>query len=109
MTDKPKDWVFTDPRLKELKQDYAAYSEEDFKVWRILFDRQMPNLPKAAFQAYLEGVEKVRFNADRIANFEELNEILSKTTGWQVQVVPGLSDQIIYQFAFAGVFLVVHL
>lgn len=87
MTEKPKDWVFTDPRLKELKQDYAAYTEEDFKVWRILFERQMPNLPKAASEAYLEGIKTVKFAADRIANFEELNEILSKTTGWKVQVV----------------------
>lgn len=92
MTDKPKDWVFTDPRLKELRQDYAAYTGEDFKVWKILFERQMPNLPKAASKAYLEGVEKVKFTADRIANFEELNGILAKSTGWQVEVVPGLID-----------------
>jgi phenylalanine-4-hydroxylase len=57
MNSKPKDWVFTDPRLKDLRQDYAAYTPEDFKVWKILFERQMPNLPKAACKAYLEGVE----------------------------------------------------
>ena len=92
MDAKPKDWVFSDPRLEDLKQDYEAYTEEDFKVWKILFERQMPNLPLAASKAYLEGVEKVGFTADRIANFEELNGILSKTTGWAVQVVPGLID-----------------
>ena len=92
MESKPKDWVFADPRLKEMKQEYAAYNEEDFKVWKILFERQMPNLPKAASKAYLEGVEIVKFSADRIANFEELNAILAKTTGWAVQVVPGLID-----------------
>ncbi|HAZ24157.1 MAG TPA: phenylalanine-4-hydroxylase, partial [Algoriphagus sp.] len=27
MTDKPKDWVFSDPRLQDLKQDYEAYTE----------------------------------------------------------------------------------
>lgn len=92
MTDKPKDWVFSDPRLKDLRQEYEAYTAEDFKVWKILYERQMPNLPKAASQAYLDGVEIVKFTADRIANFEELNEILKKTTGWAVQVVPGLID-----------------
>jgi phenylalanine-4-hydroxylase len=92
MTEKPKDWVFSDPRLKEMSQDYSAYTAEDFKVWKILFERQMPNLPKAASKAYLEGVELVKFSADRIANFEELNEILKATTGWVVQVVPGLID-----------------
>lgn len=92
MTDKPKDWVFSDPRLQDLRQEYEAYTAEDFKVWKILYERQMPNLPKAASQAYLDGVEIVKFTADRIANFEELNEILKKTTGWAVQVVPGLID-----------------
>ncbi|NVK48440.1 MAG: phenylalanine 4-monooxygenase [Cyclobacteriaceae bacterium] len=92
MTDKPKDWVFSDPRLQDLKQDYVAYTPEDFKVWKILFERQMPNLPEAASQAYLDGVKTVKFTADRIANFEELNEILAETTGWAVQVVPGLID-----------------
>jgi phenylalanine-4-hydroxylase len=92
MTDKPKDWVFSDPRLQDLKQDYEAYTEEDFKVWKILYERQMPNLPKAASQAYLDGVKIVNFTADKIANFEELNQILKDTTGWAVQVVPGLID-----------------
>jgi phenylalanine-4-hydroxylase len=75
-----------------MRQDYEAYTEEDFKVWKILFERQMPNLPQAASKAYLEGVKVVKFSADRIANFEELNEILRQTTGWQVEVVPGLID-----------------
>ena len=92
MTDKPKDWVFSDPRLQDLKQDYEAYTEEDFKVWKILYERQMPNLPKAASQAYLDGVKIVNFTADKIANFEDLNQILKDTTGWAVQVVPGLID-----------------
>ncbi|WP_288373773.1 phenylalanine 4-monooxygenase [uncultured Algoriphagus sp.] len=92
MTDKPKNWVFSDPRLQDLKQDYEAYTAEDFKVWKILYERQMPNLPKAASQAYLDGVEIVKFTAERIANFEELNKILKETTGWAVQVVPGLID-----------------
>ncbi|MDE0559302.1 phenylalanine 4-monooxygenase [Algoriphagus sp. NF] len=92
MTDKPKNWIFSDPRLQDLRQDYEAYTAEDFKVWKILYERQMPNLPKAASQAYLDGVEIVKFTADRIANFEELNKILKETTGWAVQVVPGLID-----------------
>lgn len=92
MNKKQKNWVFTDPRLQKLRQEYDAYTEEDFKVWRILFERQMPNLPKAASKAYLDGVELVKFTAEKIANFAELNEVLTKTTGWAVHVVPGLID-----------------
>jgi phenylalanine-4-hydroxylase len=92
MNTKQKDWVFKDQRLQKLKQEYNKYTEEDFKVWKILFERQMPNLPEAASKAYLDGVEQVKFTADRIANFEELNKILAKSTGWEVHVVPGLID-----------------
>lgn len=92
MTEQKKDWVFADPRLQRLRQEYEAYTATDFEVWKILFERQMPNLPGAASRAYLDGVEQVKFSADKIANFGELNQILAKTTGWQVQVVPGLID-----------------
>ena len=92
MMEKPKAWVFSDPRLKDMRQDYAQYTEEDFQVWKVLFERQVSELPKAASKAYLEGMKTVKFCADRIANFEELNEILRQRTGWQVQVVPGLIE-----------------
>lgn len=89
---KQKNWVFRDPRLQKLRQEYNSYTEEDFKVWKILFQRQMPKLPKAASKAYLNGVEMVKFSSERIPNFEALNEVLEKSTDWKVQVVPGLID-----------------
>lgn len=92
MMNKLKDWVFTDPRLQELRQDYAAYTEEDFKVWKILFDRQIVNLPGAASEAYLKGIKEIGFTADKIADFEDVNKRLENTTGWSIQVVPGLID-----------------
>jgi phenylalanine-4-hydroxylase len=92
MTAKPKDWVFNDPRLKNMQQDYDAYTEEDFEVWKILYERQIVNLPKAASKAYLDGMKEINFTADKIANFSEANEILAKSTGWAIQVVPGLID-----------------
>lgn len=92
MTTKTQDWVFKDPRLKNMEQDYSAYTAEDFQVWRILYERQIVNLPKAASIAYLDGIKKINFTADKIADFEEANGILSEATGWAIQVVPGLID-----------------
>lgn len=92
MTSKPKDWVFTDPRLQQMKQDYAAYTAEDFNVWKILFERQIVNLPKAASAAYLKGIQEVDFRADKIADFEDVNNKLAASTNWAIQVVPGLID-----------------
>ncbi|AGA78759.1 phenylalanine 4-monooxygenase [Echinicola vietnamensis] len=92
MAGKSAEWVFEDPRLKAMHQDYDAYTEENFAVWKTLYERQIVNLPNAASKAYLEGIKEINFTADRIANFSEVNQILSKSTGWGVQVVPGLID-----------------
>ncbi|GAB4403213.1 MAG: phenylalanine 4-monooxygenase [Microscillaceae bacterium] len=75
---------------KVLKQRYAQYQEEDFAVWKILYERQMKNLPGKATQDFLNGIETVQFVADKIPVFDEVNQILQKHTGWQVYVVPGL-------------------
>ncbi len=87
-----KDFL-SDKRLNKLEQDYSAYTEEDFKVWKILFERQYVNLPGAASRAYLEGLEKIGFHADKIADFRQANERLNKATGWRIVVVPGLIDE----------------
>lgn len=73
-----------------MKQIYANYKSEDFEVWKILYERQMENLPRAASQAFLAGLEKIRFAAEEIPEFERTNAILSELTGWKLAVVPGI-------------------
>lgn len=73
-----------------MKQDYAKYTPEDFLVWKLLYERQMPQLPGAAVPEYIKGIERVRFVADRIPHFEETNALLRSYTGWELAVVPGL-------------------
>lgn len=81
----PKNYFFSN-----MRQEYEKYTAEDFEVWRILFERQMKALPGKATQEYLEGIKRVGFVADRIPNFDEVNEHLQKYTGWKIYVVPGL-------------------
>jgi phenylalanine-4-hydroxylase len=76
--------------FSNMRQEYEKYTPEDFEVWRILFERQMKALPGKATQEYLEGIKRVGFVADRIPNFDEVNEHLKKYTGWRIYVVPGL-------------------
>ncbi len=84
--------ILRDPRLKDLKQDYHAYTNEDFEVWKILFDRQYVNLPNTASKAYLDGLTQIGFSAEEIADFDNANRVLKESTKWSVQVVPGLID-----------------
>lgn len=73
-----------------MRQEYENYTTQDHAVWKILFDRQIKNLPNKATEAYLSGIQTVQFESDRIPNFDEVNQILTKLTGWKVHVVPGL-------------------
>jgi len=77
-------------REMTMRQEYESYTADDYKVWQILFERQMKNLPGKATQAYIDGIDIVKFEAERIPKFDEVNKILEPMTGWRVHVVPGL-------------------
>ena len=71
-------------------QEYEKYSDEDHKVWSILFERQWTNLQDKACKAYLEGVRDIGFSGDRIPDFKEVNLRLTHRHGWGIEVVPGI-------------------
>jgi phenylalanine-4-hydroxylase len=73
-----------------MQQIYDHYTPNDFHVWKLLFDRQILNLPSAASKAYLEGLDIVNFVPDEIPKFDATNRILNEKTGWQLAVVPGI-------------------
>lgn len=73
-----------------MTQDYDKYTDEDFKVWELLYNRQIAQLPGAAVPEYIEGIRRVGFVADRIPRFDETNDLLRTYTGWELVVVPGL-------------------
>ncbi|MEQ8534649.1 MAG: phenylalanine 4-monooxygenase [Imperialibacter sp.] len=73
-----------------MRQIYENYDDEDFKVWQLLYERQIVNLPNAASKAHLKGLEQTNFVANNIPHFEDTNEILHEITGWKLAVVPGL-------------------
>lgn len=73
-----------------MRQIYDNYNEEDFEVWKILFDRQMKQFPTHASHAFREGLKIANFETGIIPDFKETNAILQDTTGWQLAVVPGI-------------------
>lgn len=73
-----------------MRQEYSKYTDEDFAVWRTLYERQMDILPKCASRSYLEALQTVNFSGEKIPNFDEINEILSTTSGWKLEVVPNI-------------------
>ena len=75
-----------------MKQLFENYTKEDFLVWKTLFEQQVENLKQKSCTEYLSCLNELVsvLNADSIPRFEELNKVLKTTTGWTVEVVPGL-------------------
>jgi len=75
-----------------MKQEYSKYTSEDFKVWKMLFSRQMENLKSKSCKEYLESLTLMTavLNENEIPKFDALNQLLHKTSGWSIEVVPGM-------------------
>jgi phenylalanine-4-hydroxylase len=65
------------------------YSDEEQAVWRTLCDRQTKLTQKLAHHSYLDGVAALGL-LDRIPDFDEVSEKLTRLTGWEIVAVPGL-------------------
>lgn len=84
--------------METMQQNYSKYTAEDFLVWKMLFERQMENLPGRATAEFMEGIKRVNFTADKIPDFREVNPLLQQHSGWQLAVVPGIiPDDIFFQ------------
>ena len=70
-------------------QNWASYSEADHDTYRRLYERQSALLPGLACDAFIEALPSLGIK-DRIPRFEEINERLKPTTGWEIVAVPGL-------------------
>lgn len=81
-----------------IPQRWEDYSAAEHAIWRTLFQHQTSLLPGRACREFLEGLEKLRLDADHIPDFEQLSEALSKCTGWRVVAVPALvPDDIFFE------------
>lgn len=68
------------------------YTATDRLVWKTLFERQAENLTDKASADYLNCLNEMNtvISPKEIPNFEKVNEWFTTSTGWQIEVVPGL-------------------
>ena len=66
---------------KPRKQIYSNYTEEDFTVWKLLYEKQMRNLKGKVVDEFIAGIELLDFKSGEIPNFEKVNEKLLDLTG----------------------------
>jgi phenylalanine-4-hydroxylase len=73
-----------------IDQRWSNYSAGEHFVWETLYQRQTRLLPGRACDAFIQGMHALPMVADQIPDFQQLSDVLSKKTGWQVVAVPGL-------------------
>ena len=78
-------------RIKPTHQVYTDYTAEDFNVWKILFNRQMEFINEHASKDFIKAIDAIGFTPERIPDFDDVNQRLSKLTGWKIVTVPCIS------------------
>jgi len=73
-----------------IPQHYERYTEAEHEIWGFLLKRQLEVLKGRACTEFMDALNILRFNSDRIPEFEIINQALAKVTGWQIIGVPGL-------------------
>jgi phenylalanine-4-hydroxylase len=66
------------------------FTPEEHDIWRTLYKRQTEILPSRAIGLFMDSLSTLGISQDKIPDFNDVNEILMKRTGWQVVAVPGL-------------------
>ena len=80
----------------DMKEDYTCghnyedYTSEDHAVWGELFNRQRKLLVNRACKEYLDSLSALGVTQSRIPDYRRMSDILEKTTGWRIVIVPGL-------------------
>ncbi len=82
--------------MRPTKQIYKNYTENDFLVWKTLFNRQMEILKPIASSEFLKALEEVKFSSEKIPDFLEVDALLKPSTGWSIETVPNISPQKIF-------------
>jgi phenylalanine-4-hydroxylase len=66
------------------------YKNEEHRVWKLLYERQMKILPNRACKEYLQGLENLDLSAEYIPQLPELSRRLKACSGWEVTPVAAL-------------------
>ncbi|MCG9677381.1 phenylalanine 4-monooxygenase [Vibrio sp. Isolate24] len=72
------------------KQGFVDWSSEEDQIWHDLVSRQLDLVNQRACKEYLRGLELLNLPLDRVPQLPEINQVLQRETGWQVEPVPAL-------------------
>ena len=77
-----------------VEQPWDDYRDEDHATWATLYERQRDVLKGRACDEFIAAQDAMGMTPDHIPKFAELNEVLSKATGWTLIGVEGLLPEL---------------
>lgn len=67
-----------------------AYTDEEHGTWALLLAKQRELVRGRACDEFLEGLERMPFEPDRIPGLVGVSEVIEANTGWRLKRVDGL-------------------
>ena len=72
-----------------IHQPYEQYSEENQETWRRLYSAIEPKWHEYAHPRFLEGLDMLALNPERIPRLEEINRFLEPLSAFKTKAVSG--------------------
>ena len=72
------------------QQGYVNWSEQENQTWETLISRQKDIIQNRACNQFLEGLDILNFEKDKVPQLPEINKTLASINGWGVEPVPAL-------------------
>lgn len=84
----------------------APYTKDEHGVWKTIWQALRPAHQKHACSPYLEALQRMNFNDDRIPQLREVNEEVQAISGFRLEPVAGLVQPRVFLENLAdGIFL----
>ncbi len=72
-----------------IRQPYELYSAANHDTWRRLYGRMRERWERFANPKFLEGIDSLCFDPERVPRLEEINRFLEPRTGFKAKAVSG--------------------
>src|SRR5690242_6872780 len=72
-----------------IRQPYELYSEENHKAWKRLYARMEKPWRKYANPHFLQGIQSLCLDSQRVPRLEDVNQFLCPLTGFKAKPVSG--------------------
>lgn len=72
-----------------IHQPYELYTEANHEAWRRLYQRMVPRWRQYANERFLQGIENLCLDPERVPRLEDVNRFLSPLTGFKAKAVSG--------------------